>query len=647
MFKYSLFFGVFLGAIATPAFAETHRTTQIPCPTPVAAEEVDGKTTVCGILTVPENYSKPHGRQIEISYAIYKSKSLSPQPDPLIVLHGGPGGTDMNVISGFTSYYAAQRQTRDVILFDQRGSRFSGDLMCAPTKLGLNTITQDPKSEGATQFDKYQSLVANIFKTKLSGFDYSDNLAGYAFFKICSEVLQRAGFDLNQYNTSTNARDVVNLADALGYNKINLYGISYGTYLAMRVMRDFPERLRSVVLDSTIPPNVNKYEAIVEDLEVALLNLLEDCGHDSACNRAYPNLKSRTIKLINSLAQKPIPLSKDQSIGINEIAALITSINQDLDGRKAAYLPLIISELERGITKTYVGVVTGTIFPKPATKPFPIDSSGGLLAKAEEYRNQARKLLTETAVFVEFQRPSQQWVKKVLQAIETLPEAQRPLARVNFYGVGYDGGKPRNRQTLISAVNEIFPQDKRQALVQPLQSMNAAEVRHTYESISSVLRTVDKGEDLIGYAAFRSFDCQDLAPALDLKRAEANLKALAMPALGQPRFSAARDSMGICLVWPVKPAPISDRQAVKSNIPTLVFQGRYDIQTNSRVGRQSVVGLSNSTLLEFPNSGHAVLLFSQCARDVGASFVNDPTRTPNADCREELKPKFVLPTASK
>lgn len=646
MLKFSVsLVSVFLGAIAAPVFAQTSRTTQIPCPTPVAAEEIDGKTTVCGVLTVPEDYSKPKGRQIEISYAIYKSKSLSPQPDPLIVLHGGPGGTDMNLISGYTSYYATQRQTRDVILFDQRGSRFSGDLICTPTNLGLDVIAKDPKSEGATRYDNYQALVARTFKTKLPDYDYGKNLGGFAYFKLCSEVLQQAGFDLNQYNSSNNARDVVNLADALGYKNINLYGISYGTYLAMRVMRDFPERLRSVVLDSTIPPNVNKYEAIVEDLEVALLNLLEDCGQDPACNRAYPNLKSRTITLINSLAKKPIPLSKDQSIGINEIEALLTSINQDLDGRKAAYLPLIISELERGITKTYVGVVTGTIFPKPATKPFPIDSSGGLLAKAEEYRNQARKLLTEAAVFSEIQRPSQQWVKKVLQAIETLPEAQRLLARVNFYGVGFEGGKPRNLQTLIGVVNDIFPQDKRQALVQSLQSMNAAEVRHTYESISSVMRTVDQREALSNYGAFRSIDCQDLAPALDLKRAEANLKALQMPALGQTRFSAARDSLGICLVWPVKPAPISDRQAVKSNIPTLVLQGRYDIQTNSRVGRQSVVGLSKSTFLEFPNSGHAVLLFSQCARDVGASFVNNPTQVPNADCRASLKPRFVLPTS--
>ena len=644
MIKYSLFlFFVTLGAIAAPAFAQTYRTTQIPCPTPVAAEEIDGKTTICGVLTVPENYSKPQGRQIEISYAIYKSKSLSPQPDPLIVLHGGPGGSDLSLIAGYTPFYAAQRQTRDVILFDQRGSLFSEDLMCAPTRIALGTITEDPKSEWAKKFDNYTTNLASTLKSKVGG-DLGKKSEVFAIYKVCSEILQKHGFDLNQYNTSNNAKDVVSLTDALGYKKVNLYGISYGTYLAMRVMRDFPARLRSVVLDSTISPNVNKYELVVEDYEVPLLNLLEDCEQDTACDRAYPNLKSRTISLISTLDKKPIPLEKDQSIGVNEFENLLTSINQDLDGRKAAYLPLIIAELEQGITTTYTGVVSGKIFPKPATKPFPIGSSAKLLAKAEEYRDQARKLLTEVAVFVENQRPSQKWVKQVLQVIETLPEAERPRARANFYGVGFQNQDPRNRQTLISAVDKIFPESKRQALKRPLQSMSAVEVRHTYESINSILRTVAKGEDLISSGVFRTIDCQDLAPAVDLKRTEANLKAMAMPALGQSRFAAAREAFTMCQFWPVEPAPLVDREAVKSDIPTLVLQGRYDVQTNSRVGKQSLVGLTKGTLLEFPNSGHGVLIFSQCARDVGVNFVTDPLSVPNANCRVSLKPRFVLPT---
>ena len=148
--------------------------------------------------------------------------------------------------------------------------------MCAPTRIALGTITEDPKSEWAKKFDNYTTNLASTLKSKVGG-DLGKKAEVFAIYKVCSEILQKHGFDLNQYNTSNDAKDVVSLTDALGYKNVNLYGISYGTYLAMRVMRDFPQRLRSVVLDSTISPNVNKYESVVEDYEVPLLNLLEDC----------------------------------------------------------------------------------------------------------------------------------------------------------------------------------------------------------------------------------------------------------------------------------------------------------------------------------------------------------------------------------
>lgn len=628
-----------LSAIAAPALAQPYRTTQIPCPTPVAPEEIDGKTTVCGVLTVPENYNKPQGRQIEISYAILKSKSLSPQPDPVIALHGGPGGSDMSSISAYTNVYATLRQTRDVILFDQRGSRFSGDLMCAPAFVAIETLSKDPKSDWTKKFEQYASNLARTLKVNQG--NLSEIVPIVASYKVCGEIFQRHGFDLNQYNTSTNARDVVNLGASLGYQKVNLYGISYGTFLAMRVMRDYPDLVRSVILDSTIPPQVTKYEAVVGDFETPLLNLIEDCRRDAACDRAYPNLKSRTITLINNLAKKPIPLEGDKSVGVAEITGLLEKINVDLNSRKAAYIPLIISELERGITTTYQGVVSETIFPTPSIKPFPIGGAPELLAKAEELRGQARKLLNEAAKVAEAQRPSQQWVKQVLQAIETLPEADRPSARANLYGVGFESQKPRDRQTLIAAVDEIFPVSQRQALKQPLQAMSAAEVRHTYEVISGIVRTIEK-EVSSSNGAFRTIDCQDFAPATDFKKVEAAVQRMQIPPLAT-RANAGEQSSWLCQVLPVKPAPIVNRQTLRSDIPTLVLQGRYDTQTNSRVGSRAVEGLSKGILLEFPNAGHGVLIFSQCARDVGASFVSDPSRAPNAECRTSLEPRFVLP----
>ncbi|MEH2420141.1 MAG: alpha/beta fold hydrolase [Nostoc sp.] len=282
------------------------RTTRIPCPVAVAPEEIDGKTTICGVLTVPENYSQPNGRKVEITYTIFKSKSLSPQPDPLLVLHGGPGGSDITTLSVFPRFYEPQRQTRDVILFDQRGSRFSGDLACSPTFIALDTLAKNPNSEWRNRYAEFTKKFAASLKK-----DESDLAEMLSYYKVGSELLKAHGFDLNQYNTANNATDAIELAKALGYEKVNLYGISYGTYLALRIMRDYPQHLRSVVLDSTIPPQVKKYEDVPRDLEVVMLNLIEDCQKDTACNAAYPNLKARTIALLKTLAKKPIAIYRN------------------------------------------------------------------------------------------------------------------------------------------------------------------------------------------------------------------------------------------------------------------------------------------------------------------------------------------------
>ena len=622
------------------------RTTQIPCPVAVAPEEIDGKTTICGVLTVPENYSQPNGRKVEITYTIFKSKSLSPQPDPLLVLHGGPGSSDIIALGVFPQFYEPQRQTRDVILFDQRGSQFSGDLACSPTFIALDTLAKDSNSEWRNRYAEFTKKFAASLKKDESD-DVSDLAEMLSYFKVCSELLKAHGFDLNQYNTANNATDAIELATALGYQKVNLYGISYGTYLALRIMRDYPQRLRSVVLDSTIPPQVKKYEDVPKDLEVVMLNLIEDCQKDTACNAAYPNLKARTIALLKTLAKKPIAIAgtKD-AVSVAKFAALVESVNLDLDARKAAYIPLIVSELERGITTTYTGVVSGKIFPTPPTKPIPIGRSQELLAKADELREQARKLLSETANLAQANRPSQKWVQQVLTTIETLPEKERPNAKANLYGVGFQTQKPRDRNVLITSIAEIFPEKKRQPLIQPLQTMSDTEIRHVYESIGTIFRSVLKVDAAEAEGVFRSFDCQDLVPPSNKDRTLATFEALEMPGLGVNRAIAARQAYAVCQIWSVKPAPKRDREIVKSSIPTLILQDRYDAQTPTTLGKQALAGLTNGTLIEFPNFGHGALIFSQCARDVGAAFVMNPTSSPNAACREALKTKFVLPPTS-
>ena len=254
--------------------ASVYRTQTIPCPVALPSE-TEGKTVTCGVLTVPENYEQPNGRQVEITYARFHSTSLSPLPDPVFYLSGGPGGSAVTDLDGLSRVaFAPYRQTRDLVMFDQRGTQFSSALGCAPTAFALEKL--------GNQFEQYVKKIAD--NNPLTN---DRTIAQYA---VCAQVLQKHGFDLNQFNTPNNARDAVNLAAALGYKQINLYGISYGTYLAMAIARDYPTVVRSVVLDSTATPNVNKYTEAGQRNVTPVFNLLQDCAAEPACNQAYPNL---------------------------------------------------------------------------------------------------------------------------------------------------------------------------------------------------------------------------------------------------------------------------------------------------------------------------------------------------------------------
>lgn len=198
--------------------------------------------------------------------------------------------------------YEPLRQTRDIIVLDQRGTQFSNRLGCAPAVLAATKVLLDPNSQYAGTLDPLRSQMRARFP------DANDDLIDlYAAFDLCALILENHGNDLSNYNTPNSAQDVVNLTAALGYGPINLYGISYGTYLAQRIMANHPDRVRSVVLDSTVPVQANKYEAIVRDLEVSFLNLVADCEADAPCGAAYPNLTQRTVALLNQLDQAPCP----------------------------------------------------------------------------------------------------------------------------------------------------------------------------------------------------------------------------------------------------------------------------------------------------------------------------------------------------
>lgn len=251
---------------------------------------------ICGYMIAPQDHTQLEGSMIKLFFMQVKTISPNPQPDPIIFLEGGPGASGVEVM-GLLFDRAAQTfyETRDLITFDQRGTGDSIPSLRCPEYSDL-LVDSFTESAGTGQ------VGANIGEKR--------NEALLA----CRARWAEEGVDLTAYHTAQNAADVDLLRRALGYDKVNLWGISYGTQLALSVMRNHPDGVRSAVLEAVVPPQVNLFTSTSAALDRALNELFKTCAADRACNRAYPKLGQKFYEMADKLAQKPVQLTLDHPI---------------------------------------------------------------------------------------------------------------------------------------------------------------------------------------------------------------------------------------------------------------------------------------------------------------------------------------------
>ena len=242
-----------------------------------------GAKVECGYLVVPENHSQPDGRTIRLHVAIFSTESDNPAPDPIVYLSGGPGQSPLKIaqfaFEGFTPFLA----NRDLILLDQRGVGYS---------------------EPALDCHEFQELAYQTAQQNLP-LDEIATLATEAA-DLCRDRWLRQAVSLPAYTSAQSAADLNDLRLALGYEEWNLYGISYGTKLALTTMRDFPNGIRSVVLDSTYPLQVDLYAELPANATRAFNVLFDSCAAEAACNSAFPDLKTVFFDLVKELNDTPV-----------------------------------------------------------------------------------------------------------------------------------------------------------------------------------------------------------------------------------------------------------------------------------------------------------------------------------------------------
>ncbi len=292
----------------------------------------------CGWVEVPEDRANPgNGRTVRLHVAIFDSTAPDPPEDPIIYLDGGPGGESLETLQ-FTieNVWSPFLANREVVFFDQRGVGFSEPSLDCPEVL------------------EYEM---SIIEEVVDGDDYLDG--EMAALAECRERLAAEGIDLSQYNSAANAADVADLRVALGYDEWNLLGVSYGTRLATTVMRDHPEGVRSVILDSTYTPDVSLLTEAAENFDRALGVLFEGCAADADCAAVYPDLEERLFSLMDQLDADPVVapvrdvISGEQyEVPVDGMTLLATVFQGLYSEAVIPVLPQMIAELEQGDATT-------------------------------------------------------------------------------------------------------------------------------------------------------------------------------------------------------------------------------------------------------------------------------------------------------
>jgi pimeloyl-ACP methyl ester carboxylesterase len=267
----------------TPGFLYQPVFEPAPCAFPVPT----GYNPDCGYLIVPENRARVDSPLIRLHVAIFRNRAGVANLDPVVYLAGGPGSSSL----GVAGYMLGQGldailAQRDFILFDQRGTGYSQPRLDCPERTSVTGLLLE---RGLAAPDN-DPLILDAFR-------------------LCRDRLVGQGIDLSAYHSAASAADLNDLRLALGYDRLNLYAVSYGTRLALTLMRDHPEAVRSAVLDSVYPLQVNLYTALAPNAERAFNVFFAGCASDPACNSSYPDLRGVFYQLVDQLNASPGSLS--------------------------------------------------------------------------------------------------------------------------------------------------------------------------------------------------------------------------------------------------------------------------------------------------------------------------------------------------
>ena len=338
----------------------------------------------CGTLSLPENRALPTGRTISLRIVVLPATLGRTHNDPFVYLAGGPGGAATQSAAVVASIWYELRADRDILLVDQRGTGGSNALACA---LPTGEISSPAE------------------------------LTSYV--QSCTVAL--AG-DAAQYGTSAAMDDLEAVRKALGYGKLDLYGISYGATAAQVFLRRHPGSVRTVVFDGATLLDVPFESRFASNGQRALDLIAARCASQSSCARAFPTWRADLLPLLARLQTAPVTVQVAGSPVVVDDLTLAGVIQlMTKSDNAAAAVPLLVSRAAAGDYSVLAANLSPPTPPDPSIMPWSIlcnEPWFGLdpVAPAGTYldRNVAASLANDRAVCAGFPKraePAAEWAR--------------------------------------------------------------------------------------------------------------------------------------------------------------------------------------------------------------------------------------------
>ena len=618
-------------------------TRQITCPRPFPVNEIEGKTIFCGTVMVPEDHAKPDGKKIPLKFTVMKSWSQYPEADPLVYLQGGPGGSALQIMNKLGKVFEPWRKTRDVVFWDQRSAGVSGHSVNCYNALAANALKIAKKE---------------FSSPALTGENKDSNT-----ITDCLKEIEAAGIDIAKYNTTENAYDVRTVMTTLGYPTYNLYGISYGTKLALEAMRVAPQGIRSVIIDGVAPSWIHLYETFALKIGEPIEYVAMQCKADETCNKTYPDLDKVIIETLHMAKQGKI-MHQGKPVTPTMIFRPFDERNtHDTNLSMTPYIPAFIYELHRGKEMPTVDMLVGRNFLMPEAGDVDIASASAELP--ERQRSLIQTLADNTAISQRVDRSNANVMAELRNLLDESGEygpvavlfdhelekaliavkAKKPesLEKILTDYVALQNTQP-SKETLGAFVKTHTEGDAAKRLLSLIDSMSDAEVNGSFAIISRDAE--DSAGSFFGGMYLFNYACQEDTPFNTYEGYQKYTASMKYPYIGDVYDSQAAWFYGACSTF--KPQPRDHWfEPVVSDIPTLSIGSLYDSQTPASWAQAAVEKLKNAQVFLIPEAGHGAVLYQPCVADMGVAFINNPQRKLSDACVKSINITWHIPDWAK